>query len=184
MGKNISKFLFFWFLFSIIIFPQEKSNYLQENENKLSRSRILIGYSSVIQHKEKPNLKNIFMNVNYRFSNFNPFTKSFRVKWAFEVGLNGLSIQDKDLDGIAIIPYLKTGPEMSLIKNLFIGGSFGIAASVLGYFAVFPYAGINTYYLLPLDENIFLEFEAGYHTTFFLEKTPYLIYFSAGIAIK
>ncbi|HRN70861.1 MAG TPA: hypothetical protein PLS49_06810 [Candidatus Woesebacteria bacterium] len=184
MKINISKVLSIYFLFSACIFPQDDSNFLRENENKLSRSRILFGYSSVIQHKEEPNLKNIFINVNHRFSNFNSFTKPFRVKWAFEVGVNGLNIKDEDIDGVAIIPYVKTGPEMSLSKNLFIGGSFGIAASVLSYFAIFPYAGVNTYYLLPVDDNIFLEFEVGYHTTFFLEKTPYLIYFSTGVAIK
>ncbi len=127
---------------------------------------------------------NMFFNVNYRTSEFDPFTKPFRVKWAFEIGVNGAFPIEHNLESGAIIPYAKTGPEMSLIKNLFIGGSLGLASTLPVYFAVVPFAGVNSYYLLPINRNLFVEFEFGYHTTFVVEKPPYLIYFASGIAIK
>lgn len=124
------------------------------------------------------------MNVNYRTSNLDQFSKAFKISFAFEVGFNGLNINDEGFHGVAFVPYIKAGPEMSLLKYLFLGGNVGIASSILGYFAIFPYGGVNCYYLLPMRKNLFVEFEFGYHTTFFLDKTPYLIYFSAGVAIK
>ncbi len=111
------------------------------------------------------------------------FAKPFGIKWAFETGLNGVDLHEKDLQGLAIVPYIKAGPEMSLTRNFFLAGSFGLA-STFNYFAVFMYGGINSYYLIPLNKTLFLEIELGYHTTFFLEKIPYLIYFSTGIAFK
>ncbi len=155
-----------------------------EDKIELNRSRLLFGYSSLVMSDEEPMFMNMFFNVNYRTSEFDPFTKPFKVKWAFEIGLNGVFPIEHNLEGGAIIPYAKTGPEMSLMKNLFIGGSFGLAAVFMGYFGIAPYAGINSYYLLPLNRNLFVEFEFGCHSTFVVEKTPYLIYFASGIAIK
>ena len=180
--KFISKILLFIVFISQL--SAQDDSIINDNSYLLSRSRILFGYSTLIQKDEKPELKNIFMNINYRTSGFDSFAKPFRIKWAFETGLSGLDLQDKDLQGIALLPYVKTGPEMSLLRNLFIGGSIGMASLVLNYFAVFLYGGINSYYLIPLNKTLFLEIELGYHTTFFLEKTPYLIYFSTGIGIK
>ena len=157
-----------------------------DNENiGLTRSRILFGYSGVYMHDEEPMFRNVFFNFNYRTSGFDQFSKPFRVKWTFEIGLNVATGIEKNNDyGGIIIPYAKTGPEMSLAKNIFIGGSMGLAAAVWAYFGVLPFAGVNSYYLLPVNNNLYVEFEFGFHTTFFSYKAPYLFYFSSGIAIK
>ncbi len=154
-----------------------------EDNIQLNRSRLLFGYTSLVMNEE-PMSANMFMNVNYRTSEFDPFTKPFKVKWALEAGLNGVFPIEHNFGSGVIIPYVKTGPEMSLMKNLFIGGSVGLAAVFYGYFGVAPYAGINSYYLLPLNRDLFVEFEFGCHSTFVAQNIPYLFYFATGIAIK
>lgn len=151
----------------------------------LTRSRLLFGYSGVIMKDAEPMFRNLFFNVNYRTSKFDQFTKAFRLNFASEVGLNGVMLREKDSFGSgSVIPYVKIGPEMSLGKNVFVGGSIGLAVAFIGYFGILPYAGINSYYLLPLNDDIFVEFEGGFHTSFVGENTPYMIYLASGIAIK
>jgi len=172
------------FLSSVQVLLQDNSTLINDNENKLNRTRILFGYSSAVRPKVSPELRNIFMNVNYRLNDFDYCTKPFKVEFAFEAGLNGVSVQEKNSNMVLIVPYLKFGPEMSLTKNLFIGVGVGAATPLPSYIAFLPYGGFNAYYLIPVDRNLFVEFESGYHTAIFSTDRPYLIYFSTGISIK
>ena len=182
--KNYSFILFIVFCFIYLpLFPQERSS-LNDFENTLTRNRIQIGYSSIIREDDKPELKNVFLNLNHRSSKFNPYTKSFKINWALEPGINFLLIDDNDIKGLGVVPYGKVGPEMSLFKNMFIGGNVGIGASLFNYFFIYPFVGLNAYYLIPLDKNLFIELESGFHTSYVKHSQPYLIYIAGGISIK
>lgn len=178
MILSILKLFLLIALFNPIIFSQDKPITGTENLNTLSRYRLLSGYS-FIAPQDEPSFNNLFVNINYRSSIFNKTTKPWKIGMAFEIGTNIL-ISEKVLYSIGILPYLKTGPEMKLTGNLFLGTSLGLAISIDGYPAVLHFAGLNSFYFIPLNKNLFLEFEAGFHTTFFAKSV--LVYIAAGIA--
>lgn len=179
-----TKLVFFCFFIIYPIFSQENLASLKENENNLTRNRTQLGYSTIVRQNDKLELKNVFINLNHRTSGFNSFTKPFTVEWAFEPGINFLYIDDIDINGLGIVPYVKAGPEMILSRNLFLGGNIGLGASLTNYFFIWPFVGVNIYYLIPLDKTLFLEFETGFHTTYTKDYTPYVIYLAVGISIE
>jgi len=159
---------------------------LKKTSPTLTRSRILIGYSNFIQKNRKPELSNYFMNYNYRMSGFNPFDKSLRLGMALELGLNA-AYSENDHDGItAVIPYIKTGPELLIAKNLIAGASFGLASIYYGYIGIaFAfYGGLNSYYLITLNKNSYIELEGGFHSVFPTREPSYLVYLSTGIGFN
>ncbi len=62
------------------IFSQENFSSLKDFEYNFTRNRTQLGYSTIVRQNDKPELKNVFMNLNHRTSRFNSFTKPFMVK--------------------------------------------------------------------------------------------------------
>jgi hypothetical protein len=84
-----------------------------------------------------------------------------------------------------LLPYAKFGPEIRLSKNIFLGGSLGLVlVSYETSFFPFPFAGLNSFYLIELNKNLFIELEGGFHTTFSPGRLPYLVYFTAGLSLN
>ncbi len=176
--KIIFKSVIITLIFANTLFPQNNA------VPTMARTRILTGYSSLIRRSNKPILNSFFLNFNYRTSDFNPVDRSVRLGGALEIGANvALSVKE-DYEGVACIPYIKTGPELTLTKNFIAGASFGFASLVGEYFAFGFFGGLNSYYLLPLDEKQYIEFEGGFHSVLFVYETSYMIYLSAGIAFR
>lgn len=173
-------------LFSLVFNSFGMNNLpLPTDDIQLNRFRLNLGYSSILQESRIPQFTNVFINLNYRTSNFDPFTKPFNVNWAMETGVNivPLGFDEGDLEGFFIIPYVKAGPEMNLLKQLYIGSSLGLAASIpFGFFT--PIVGLHTNYLYSLENNLYLEFELGFHTAIAAPEPPYAIYFSVGTSFK
>ncbi|MCF8355584.1 MAG: hypothetical protein K9H48_14120 [Melioribacteraceae bacterium] len=156
---------------------------VEHSKSTFTRNRTLFGYSAVVQKKLKPTFRNIFLNISHRESEFDKFGKSFKLEFAFEYGTNLVFGLDDTYISLLLLPYFKIGPEIRIMKNLFVGGNFGLAASFFSYLAAIPFSGVNTYYLVPLKKNFVIEFEAGFHKSFFIVNSPSAIYISAGIAL-
>ena len=159
------------------------------NSVRLSRFRLSAGYVSLLSVDEDFEFRHLFFNLSFRSSGFDKSSSPFKIKLAFEPGINGLIISEKDYNeeqqfSIYFIPYAKFGPEMRLTKNLFLGGSLGFGlASFESAFALFPFFGLNGFYLFDLNDNLSIEFETGFHSTFSSNNVPYLIYFTIGLSL-
>jgi hypothetical protein len=170
------------FIISLILFnslfPQNYS------EPSLARTRILAGYSSLIQEHNKPELNSFFLNFNYRTSDFNPVDRSVELGGVLELGVNFASAVREHYEGIVFIPYVKGGPELRLTRNLYTGASVGFASLFGGYFAIAFYGGVNSQYLIPLNKSQYLEIEGGFNSVLFIPVTAYMVYLSTGFAFR
>jgi hypothetical protein len=131
-----------------------------------------------------------FFNLSFRSSAFEVDSSSVKVGFSFEPGVNGLIIAEKVDNNklffdLYFVPYAKFGPEIRLDKNIFLGGSLGLVlVSYESSFFPFPFVGLNSFYLFGLNENLFIELEGGFHTTFSPGRLPYLVYFTAGLSLN
>lgn len=181
---------FFLILFSSTTFSQIDSLNTAPEPERLSRYRLSIGYVSLLSQNNNYEFRHFFFNISFRTCGFDKASSSFKVKWALEPGLNGLIISQKgnysgtDFD-LYFVPYAKFGPEARIVKNLHIGMSLGmVAAFYQSSFGLVPFGGLNGYYLLEIENNIFIEFETGFHTTFSPGgNLPYLLYLTVGISL-
>lgn len=168
MKKNL---LLFLFSFLIQLYAQEDGTVV--TDSTLSRYRLLVGTATSITegnfHNRSPLI--LSLNANRRSSNFILPVEPFKVKWYFEYGFNFGNISDVSENFPFLLPYLKTGPELSLINNFFVCGSVGLAASLFVYPAILPYIGINGGYFYQLSDGTFLEFEVGYHPVILFDNT-------------
>lgn len=153
-------------------------------EPSLARTRILIGYTGLIQEHYKPDINSFFLSFNYRTSDFNPVDKSVELGGVLEMGVNFAGPVREQYEGIVFISYVKGGPELRLARNLYTGASVGFASLFGGYFAVAFYGGVNTQYLIPLTKSKYFEFEGGFNSVLFIPVTAYMIYISAGFAFR
>jgi len=190
LHKYFSLIFLLIFIISGIGIPQTSSNPVKDNSILLSRYRLSLGYVSLLSEDANFEFRHLFFNLSFRSSGFDKASSSFKIKLAFEPGINGLIIAEKDFYNelyfnLYFVPYAKFGPEVRLSKNIFLGGSFGlILASYESSFFPLPFAGLNSFYLIELNENLFIELESGFHTTFSPGKLPYLIYITAGLSLN
>lgn len=155
----------------------------------LSRFRISGGFVTVLSEEVTFEINHPFLNISYRSSDFDKFSSSFKLKGAYEVGLNALLIADKTPNtrnafSLYPLPYVKVGPELRLHKNLFLAVSGGLAFIYFASsFGVIPFTGLNGFYLIRLGEKTCLEFESGFHAPLTsLNKLPFLTYFTVGLS--
>lgn len=169
-----------------ISFPQSNTDLDDNNFEKLSRFRLSFGYVSLLAEDDNFSFRHPFFNLSFRSSNFDRSSSDFKVRIAFETGVNGLVIADKDFNDVNnfsfyFLPYAKFGPDVRLDKNLFLAGSAGLAlASYERNFAPLPFIGLNGFYLYELNDSFSLELESGMHTTFGL---PIFFYVTIGISL-
>lgn len=158
----------------------------QEQSSLLSRVKLGFGVVTNLSDEKVFFIKHFFFNFSYRHSDFDKFSSSAKLKGAFELGLNGLILADKDMGVYAFypLPYLKGGPELRLSRNSFISASAGLALIYfIGEIEIVPFAGLNGFYLFRLSDKTCIEFETGFHIpAVSIQKTNYLIYISAGIS--
>ena len=156
---------------------------------RLSRYRLSLGGVNLLVEDDNYEFRHFFFNVSFRSSGFSKASSSFQIKFAFEPGINGLIIAQKDFNNdltfnLFFVPYAKFGPEARIIKNLYLGVSLGLSiASYESALGILPFAGVNSYYLLDIGSKLHLEFETGFHTTFSPGNLPYLVYLTVGISL-
>ena len=156
---------------------------------RLSRYRLSLGGVNLLIEDDNYEFRHFFFNVSFRSSGFSKESSSFKIKFAFEPGINGLMIAERNSNNILdfdlfIIPYAKLGPEARVVKNLFMGISVGLIFPFLNErFGAYPFAGVNSYYLLDIGNSFHLEFETGFHTTFSGGSLPYFLYLTVGISL-
>lgn len=158
----------------------------QEQSSLLSRVKLGLGAVTNLSDEKVFFIKHPFFNISYRFSAFDKFSSTVKLKGAFELGLNGLILADKEIGVYAFYPllYLKGGPELRLSRNAFISSSAGLAfIYFIGEIGIIPFAGLNGFYLIRLSDKTYIEFETGFHIpAVSFQKTNYLTYISAGIS--
>ncbi len=189
ISKSLLK-IFIIFLFSIsYLSPQTKNTKSNEEINRLSRYRLSFGGVTLISEDINYDFQHFFFNLSFRSSGFNRYSSSFKIKLAFELGVNGLIVArenfSKGLDHkVHFVPYTKFGPEARIIKNLHLGVSLGLVfASYTTSYNPLPFAGLNCFYLFEVSNHLYLEFETGFHFTFSPGTFPYLVYLTAGISV-
>jgi hypothetical protein len=171
------------------IFPQTDSVITNDNNDRLSRYRLSLGTVNLLMADDNYEFRHFFFNVSFRSSGFNKDLSSFKIKFAFEPGVNGLIVAQKNANNemtydLFLVPYAKFGPEANIVKNLHLGLSLGLVlGSYKSTFFPLPFAGINCFYLLEIKNNLYLEFETGFHTSFSRGTLPYLVYLTVGISI-
>ena len=179
-------FVFFVISSSTIALPQSNSDLDSSNFVKLSRFRLSIGYVNLFEEDDDISFKHPFFNLSFRSSSFDRSSSKFKVKLAFEPGINGILIADKDFGNqlnysFYFLPYAKFGPDIRLDKNLFLAGSVGLAlASYESNFAPLPFIGLNGFYLYELNQKFSIELESGIHTSIGL---PVFLYVTIGISL-
>jgi len=174
------------FIFIDYSSAQSSLNLEETSMEKLSRFRLSIGYVKLLQEDDDVSFKHPFFNLSYRSSSFDRSSSEFKIKLAFEPGINGLLIANNDFNNKSnysfyFLPYAKFGPDARLDKNLFLSASLGLAlASYESNFAPLPFIGLNGFYLYQLDNNFSIEVEGGVHTSIGL---PLFAYVTVGIAL-
>ena len=169
-----------------ISFPQSNSDLDDNALEKLSRFRLSFGYVYLLAEDDNFSFRHPFFNLSFRSSSFDRSSSDFKVKIAFEAGINGLIIANKDFNdannfSFYFLPYAKFGPDIRLYKNLFLAGSAGLAlASYESNFAPLPFIGLNGFYLYELNDSFSLELESGIHTSLGL---PVFFYVTIGISL-
>lgn len=169
--------------------PQTDSTISDNNLNRLSRYRLSVGAVNLLIEDNDFEFRHFFFNVSFRSSGFNKASSSFKIKFAFEPGVNGLIIAQKTYNNdmsyeLYFVPYAKFGPEARIVKNLHLGLSLGLVlASYESEFFPIPFTGANCYYLLEIKKDFYLEFETGFHTIFSPGKLPYFVYLTVGASI-
>ena len=159
-----------------------------KERERLSRYRLAIGYCRIVPEESGFDFKHYFLNLSYRTSGFSASSHSISVSGFLEGGVNALIMSEIDHNGFGtyFTPYGKLGPEINLTGNTFLSGSIGLVLITYGYyFGPVPFVGINAFYLLKLNNDLFLEIETGFHTTFpNVDKLPYLMYLNLGLSLK
>ena len=156
---------------------------------RLSRYRLSLGGVNLLVEDDNYEFRHFFFNVSFRSSGFSKESSSFKIKFAFEPGINGLIIAQRSINNeteydLFFVPYAKFGPEARIVKNLQLGISLGIiVASYQSTFGLLPFGGVNCYYLLEIKKNLYLEFETGFHTTYSPGDLPYFLYLTVGISL-
>lgn len=171
------------------IYSQSIPDSLSSPLHTFSRTRILVGITSLQPDNTDVNFSHPFLNINYRSSSLGSFSRTFKANFAFEPGVNFLFITEQTGNEIIpfVVPYAKVSPEIYLGNNILLSLSGGLSFLLLfqSEFYPFPFAGLNCFYLIDFSEKVYLEFECGFHTTFTNGTTaPYLFYFDVGLAIK
>jgi len=165
---------------------QTNEEFINSNLNLLSRFRLSVGYVELLENDYDYNFRHPFFNVSFRSSGFDKASSSFGVKFAFDSGINGLIISNETSAtdfSLYFVPYAKLGPEMRLYNNIFLSPCAGFLFVFFETaFGVLPFAGINSFYLLPLNDHLNIELEGGFHTSFYPEDLPVLFYITAGIS--
>lgn len=186
MKNKISLLLIFCFIISFgKTMSQVKTDRLHYDSERLSRFRLSLGYVNLIEDDSNFEFSHYFFNLSFRSSGFSKNSDALTVKFAFEPGVNGLIISnDYSHDcNLYFTPYAKFGPEIKLGQDLFLGVSLGIVlVTYESSFFPLPFLGMNGFYLIELNNNLSVELESGFHTTFSPENLPFLVYISAGIS--
>ncbi len=171
------------FLLSIPQFlnAQSADSLTQKDNIKLSRTTLSAGYVSLSHANNNDDFSSVFLNVHRRISEFDQYTKPFKLGFFFEPGVNLLIPIGREYS--LPMPYFKGGPEMKVNNNLYAGASLGFILILYGKFLPLPFNGLNIFYLTNISNKIFVEFEGGVHTV--LPFAPDLLfYFTAGISIR
>jgi len=184
-----STYLLFVFLIissSTFSLPQSNSDLDSSSFTKLSRFRLSVGYVNLFEEDNDISFKHPFFNLSFRSSSFDRSSSMFKVKLAFETGINGILIADKYFGNrlnynFYFLPYAKFGPDIRLDKILFLAGCAGLAlASYESNFAPLPFIGLNGFYLYELNHKFSIELETGIHTSIGL---PVFFYVTIGISL-
>ena len=190
LKRYIVKYVIILFVFALneTSVAQTDESFINQNLNLFSRYRLSVGYVSLLIDDSNFEFRHPFFNWSYRSSGFNKASSSFGVEFAFEPGVNGL-IVSKILDdgsdfGFFFVPYAKLGPEMRFGKNTFVAASAGFILVTYEKFFPLPFLGLNNFYLIPLNEKLNIEVEAGFHTTFSHDNLPLLTYINIGISFN
>jgi hypothetical protein len=187
MKNNIGLLFIFCFMISFTqTVAQIKDDQIHYNSERLSRFRLSLGYVNLLYDDSNFEFRHFFLNLSFRSSGFNRNSDAFKIKFAFEPGVNGLIISNDYANdfNLYLTPYAKFGPEIKMGQNLFLGASLGLVLVTFeSRFFPLPFLGMNGFYLFELNENFSVELESGFHTTFSPDKLPYLVYISAGISI-
>ena len=188
------KYLFPIFLLILIISnigaSQTSGIQVDDKSILLSRYRLSFGYVDLLSEDDNYEFRHFFFNLSFRSSAFEVDSSSAKVGFAFEPGVNGLIIAEKVDNNklffdLYFVPYAKFGPEIRLGKNIFLGGSLGLVlVAYESSFFPLPFAGLNGFYLIELNKNLFIELESGFHTTFSPGKLPYLVYITIGLSLN
>ncbi len=187
--KYILLILFLIIISFNVVISQTNNNHVNDNSTRLSRFRLSFGYVSLLLEDNNSEFRHLFFNLSFRSSGFDKTSPSFKIKFAFEPGINGLVIAQKKFNNesnfyLYFVPYAKFGPEIKLSKNLFFGSSLGIVLAFYeSSFFPLPFFGLNGYYLFELNKKFSIEIESGFHTTFSPNKLPYLVYFTIGLSL-
>lgn len=184
--KDILLILVSLIVSSDTVIPQTTDNQINNNSDRLTRVRSAFGYVRLLSEDNNFEFRHLFFNLSYRTSGFDKNSSLFKIKFAFEPGVNGLIISHKYVDKVDLYftPYAKFGPEIKLSQNLFLGSCLGIVwATYESAFIPLPFFGLNGFYILELNKNFALEFESGFHSTFSQNKLPLLVYFTVGVSI-
>jgi hypothetical protein len=189
MKINIFILVSFFFISSLTIaFPQSNSDLDSSNFVKLSRFRLSFGYVNLLSEDNNYTFRHSFLNLSFRSSGFDRSSSEFKIKIAFELGINGLIIANNDFYNsnnfsfyFYPLPYAKFGPDIRLDKNIFLAGSVGLAlATYESNFVPLPFIGLNGFYLYELNRKFSIELESGIHTSYGL---PLFLYITVGISL-
>ncbi|MFH1197398.1 MAG: alpha/beta hydrolase-fold protein [bacterium] len=137
------------------------------------RFRVTCGKSYVLNDKD------FFwhLNLNSRYTPFSVDTSILRLHMTMEHGLN-VGFLD---DGLPwVLYYGKAGPELRLFDNYFLEAHFGLGGGMFfQYLTPIFFWGGETGYILPLREDLSVEFEFGINR---LYDYAFFYYFIAGIS--
>ncbi len=115
-----------------------------EISSRETRAR-LMGVFSVFNEE---NNRFYFLNINSH--SFNKTTSNFQLNYATEFGV---ALYNR------ILSYIKVGPEIRLLKNIYLDGYIGL--SILLLTNVYPSWGADVGYSSSLTEKISIDFELG-----------------------
>jgi hypothetical protein len=164
-------FLIIILFYSTNITPQVISDSLNVKEYRtLSRLKLSGGY--FVGKYSEVGKDSPFLNLQFRATQLNKYSKDFDAGLSFEAGINLIK---------GLFPvYAKAGPEAKIIGNLIIGANVGF----IGIFIYpIPFYGFNSFYLFNIYNNIYLELESGFHSSFSEKNTP-IFYLSLGLSVN
>lgn len=186
MNSSNRKFIFLsllnFFIFSNI-HPQTTEPSKQSGKDLLSRFRIINGVTALSLAKNRYSSL-YYVNVNFRTSSFSDSTNFFSFGFSAEPGIN-VVFSSEDIRDIFFLPYAKAGPEISLLKNMFLSANIGfvgfLTEGILGM--VTPIYGVNYFHLINISEKSYIELETGFHSPFQAPKSMFF-YFAAGFSFR
>jgi hypothetical protein len=169
--KRLFSLLIFIIFYSINITPQVILDAENAEESKtLSRLKLSGGY--FMGEYSEIGRNSPFINLNYRATELKKYVKGFEAGLSFEAGVNVIK---------GVFPvYAKAGPEAKITGNLILG----LNAGFTGIFIYpIPFYGLNSFYLFNISDNIYLELESGFHSSFSEKKAP-VFYLSVGLSVN